>query len=65
MKELAKINELDLTINNKPRLRTNPVELSYDENYNYAALTRWLARWYKCYSYSAKSKTLEGNCKVK
>jgi len=63
MKELARINEFDLTVNNKPRLRTSPVELSYGENYNYASLTRWLARWYKCYSYSPKSKPLKGKLK--
>lgn len=56
MKELATVTELDLTVNNKPRMRTDPVSEAYGDNYNFASLTRWLARWYKCFSYSPKKK---------
>lgn len=51
MKELAEIYELDITVNNKPRMRKDPASLTYGEQFNYIGLARWLARWYKCYAY--------------
>lgn len=57
MKELASISEFDLTVNNKPRMRTDTIDKTYGEEFNFASLTRWLARWYKCYSYSPKDNT--------
>lgn len=56
MKELPIVKELDLTVNNKPRFRKDEIEETYGENFNYISLTRWLARWYKCYEYKPKNK---------
>lgn len=52
MKQLPVIKELDLTINNKPRLYTDPIHSTYGKEYKFHSLTRWLARWYKCYCYT-------------
>lgn len=54
MKELCTVKGLDLTVNNKPRIYTEEPSELYPSNFNYAALSRWLARWYKCFCYSPK-----------
>lgn len=51
MKELGVIKKLDLSVNNKPRLYTDSIDKTYGEKYNFISLTRWLARWYKCFCY--------------
>lgn len=56
MKEFCTIKKLDLTVNNKPRIYTDEPTGIYPPNFNYASLSRWLARWYKCYCYSPKIK---------
>ncbi len=54
MKELGTISKLDLSVNNKPRLYTEPIDKVYGEKYNFMSLSRWLARWYKCFCYKPK-----------
>lgn len=56
MKELPTLKELDLTVNNKPRLYTEPIDGVYEDTYKFHSLSRWFARWYKCYCYSPKKK---------
>ncbi len=54
MKELGTIKEVDITVNNKPRFYKDPIEDLYGDKFNYVSLTRWLARWYKCFCYRPK-----------
>ena len=54
MKELGTVSKLDLSVNNKPRLYTEPIDKVYGEKYNFMSLSRWLARWYKCFCYRPK-----------
>ena len=54
MKNLGTIKEVDITVNNKPRFYKDPIEDLYGDKYNFASLTRWLARWYKCFCYKPK-----------
>lgn len=57
MKELGVIRKLDLTVNNKPRLFTDSINKTYGEGYNFMSLSRWLARWYKCFCYKPKQNS--------
>lgn len=49
--ELPKADFADMTINLKARMITECPEKVYGDNANYLSLTRWMARWYKCYAY--------------
>ncbi len=56
MKDLCDIKKVDITVNNRPRMYCDNPEGLYPSGYNYASMSRWLARWYKCFCYEPKKK---------
>ena len=56
MKDLVRISEVNMAVTNRPRLITDPVEKTYPKGFKFISLTRWLARWYKCFSYHPKKQ---------
>lgn len=54
MKNPIKISAVNMSVTNRPRLLSDPVEKTYPSGFKFISLTRWMARWYKCFSFHPK-----------